>query len=846
MKLLTLPYKLFIFWYPDALAVFIRSWRNSVLYLEEDLAVELMAKLLFTPLFHDSTIAGRLLSFVFRLSRILIGLFALALATIAIFALAIFWFLTPFLAILGLLQIIHVAFIWLSALIFFSGIVLFTHHIFSHPRLKIWQIKDAQNIWAATFVKKGEINLTNLLKNEAVINFLTYLEKTSADFTQMISLDQNLDEAALLQEVLKIGRDLKIPNVGTEHFFVARISKIYDIENQLAKIDLKLTDFYDALDFLRRKRVHWRTFFIWDEDFHIKHLRGVNRGWLGSPTPTLDSVGEDLTKKAAKEWMEDFIGRPNVVSQVLNILSLEGSRNVVIVGEPGVGKNTLVNYLAKLIVQGDAPAPVMIKRLVQIDLTKLISGVTAQGDLAQKIKTIFEEVDFSGNVILFVDQIENMGLGETGSQFNLYSLMLPYLDSSKFQFIAATDPLNYTKVLEKNAAFARLFTKVELPPASEAETVDILKMRAIESERFRKINFSILAIKEIADLCARFIHDRLLPDSAISTFAATQVAAQNGWVKKSQVEQVVHQQSNIPIGAQGKENQQMLLNLENVIHQKLIDQEQAVKAIADTLRRSAAKLREQNRPVGSFLFVGPTGVGKTETAKILADVYFHGRGKFLRFDMSEYQTAEAVDKLIGSNGDEGMLTAEVRNNPYSLILLDEFEKADPKILTLFLQVLDDGRLTSGAGRLIDFTNTIIITTSNAASVTIAKGLESGQMIEQLDKAVNDELLTIFKPELLNRFDDVILFKPLSKEDLQKIVQIKLEDLRKNLKDQGYPVEFDQELISELAQAGYDPVLGARPLRRLIQDTIEARLSIMMLENKLQKGEQFHAGVNLLN
>jgi ATP-dependent Clp protease ATP-binding subunit ClpA len=256
------------------------------------------------------------------------------------------------------------------------------------------------------------------------------------------------------------------------------------------------------------------------------------------------------------------------------------------------------------------------------------------------------------------------------------------------------------------------------------------------------------------------------------------------------------------------------------------------------LRRASAELREKSRPIGSFLFVGPTGVGKTELAKTLAEIYFKNQDAFVRFDMSEYQTVEAINRLIGQGDEPGELTQAVKNRPYCLILLDEFEKAEPKILNLFLQVLDDGRLTDADGVTTDFTETIIIATSNAASLMIAQGLESGKTINELDKDIREELLRVFKPELVNRFDEVVSFKPLSHDDLKKIVKIKLTWLKEILKKQGYLVEFKDEVTGKLAEIGFDAMLGARPLRRVIQDTLEARLSRMILEGKLPKGETF--------
>lgn len=837
MKYLSLPIHLLKFWYPEALVIFIRTWRNLILYLEEDLAVGLMFRLLFVPLFHDSSVVGRGLSFLFRGFRILIGLFAFLVATLFILVLACYWFLLP-----GLMVVATGAYGYILKGLFFSGIVLFINHIVSHPHKKVWQIKNPEEVWQCSYIGKRELDLGKLLKTDRVGSFLAYLEFTPA---QLGGFTGNISEDEVLQKVWEIGKKVRVPYLEAEHFFVGLLSMVPGVEGGLLKLGVSLEDFYDTLELLQRKSDFWRVVWIFDEDFHTRHLRGVNRGWLGVPTPNLDLVGEDLTKRASKDLVPDFVGRQDEVLRVVNILSLDVGRNVLLVGEPGSGRGALVGYLARLIVSGDAPASLSTKRLVRLDETKLLAGIITQGELAEKIKNIFEEVKASGNIVLYMDEIQNFGIGEAGTKYNLYSLMESYLESSDFQFVAVTDSASYTRILEKDKSFARIFTKIELPPATVAETVDILKNHAIESERYRKICTSVPAIKEIAKLSAEYIHDLVLPDAALKVFEECLVSADQGWVKRSVVEKVVQVMVNVPVGEVGANVKQELLSLEKLIHQRMVDQVEAVTAVADVLRRAAAELRDKNRPIGSFLFIGPTGVGKTELAKTLVDLYFHGKGNFARFDMPEYQTSESVDRLIGGSGEEGILTETVRQSPYSLVLLDEFEKANPKILTLFLQVLDDGRLTSGSGKTVDFTNTIIIATSNAASLTIARGLQSGKGIESLKKEVNDELLTIFKPELINRFDEVVLFKPLSHQDLQKIVGLKLGELQNRLKEQGFLVEFDGEVVQRLAERGFDPVLGARPLRRLIQDTLEARLSVMILEGKLPKGEKFIASSQLL-
>lgn len=828
-----LPVYLIEFWYPEGIQFFVRTWKNLMLYLEEDLAVKLMMRLLFVPLFHDSTFVGRFLSFLFRTLRILIGLFAFIIATIVLLAIAGYWLSLPVLAILDTPP-------FLSRIIFLSGVGLFIIQISSLPHKKVWQIAN-DSFWDAASVKSQDLTLKKLLARREVLDLLANLELQLQSLPQFEISNPEKTGRSAFEYAKKIGS----AHIGPRHFFVAAILDVPNIENALLKLDLKPADFLGALYYLERKREFWRKVWIWDDDFSVRHLKGVNRGWLGVPTPALDVVGDDLTKLVSKETSARFVRSSSVVSEVVNILSQTSGRNVILVGPAGCGKSTLIRHLAKMIIAGDAPLSLATKRVVSLDLTKLLSGMRTQGDLADRIKNIFEEVSFAQNIIIVIDEIHQLGVGEVGSSLNLYSLLQPYLESDTFQFVGTTEPENYSRILEKNGSFARIFRKIEMPAATDEETLEVLEYRSINAERTDKLKISFIAIKTAIDLAKKLVHDRVLPDSAISVLKEAMTKSVNGWVTGDIVRKVVSSRVKVPIWEVGTVDKLRLLHFEQELHHRLIGQEQAVKGVSDALRRSATGMNEDGRPIGSFLFVGPTGVGKTELAKTLADVYFKTAGAFLRFDMSEYQNPESVVRLIGGPSEGGLLTEAVKNRPYALLLLDEFEKANDKVLTLFLQVLDDGRLTDGAGKLIDFENTIIIATSNVASLIIAQGLQQGRTLDEIDRQVNDELLKTFKPELINRFDEVVLFKPLSQIDLEKIVTLKLSALQNNLKTKGYLVQFDQSLVAELGRRGFDPVLGARPLRRLIQDTLEGKLSKLILQEKMVKGQVIKVGAEML-
>ncbi len=840
MKYLSLPGELLRFWYPSAFRFFVTTLKNSLLYLEEDLAVTLMWRLLFVPLFHDSSVVGMVLSFLFRLTRILFGLAALITVGVIIMALALAWFLLPLLV----LYFISASTWWAAVLrlILASSVVFFLFHFLSRPAKKLKQISQPDQLWQASTVNPKHVQFSWLVQHSRVQDLCRTAELDLTQITATLTATP-LSIKDWQEAIWEIKDSLKTDYLQADQIFVAGLAKIPTLTALLEHQQLSLGTIKESLDFLYLRDAHWRLFPVWDPAFQIKHLKGINRGWLSAPTPTLDQFSVDLTQHASQERTEEFIGRPEEVKQLVNDLSLNNGKNVLLVGEPGTGKTTLLHHLAQLIVAGNAPDKLATKRIVQLDSSQLLSGITSQGQLAERLKIIFEEVQFSGQVIICLEEISQLGVGQAAHEYNLYALLQPYLESTDLQFIATTEPGNYRQIIEKEAAFARVFHQVQLPPASAEDTLDVLKMRAIEAQRYQKINYSVPALHTIVDLVLRYRHDRVLPDSALQVFSEAQSLAAQTWVTKKLVEQAVQEQTHIPIVEAASDQKDALLHLEDTIHQQYIDQEPAVVAVSKALRRNAAQLRDGHHPIGTFLFVGPTGVGKTELCKVLSKVFFDN--KLVRFDMSEYQTTESIDRFIGTGQAEGLMPAALAQNPYCLLLLDEFEKADTRVLNLFLQILDEGRMTSSSGKVVDFTNSIIVATSNAGSVLVAEEIKNGKTAEQLKESLTQELLKVFHPELLNRFDDTVIFKPLAPEDLEKVVQLKLTALEKHLKIQGYEVDFSPDLRQALVEKGYDSVMGARPLTRLIQDTIEDKLSTMILSGTIEKGTKLHLDKQIL-
>ena len=504
----------------------------------------------------------------------------------------------------------------------------------------------------------------------------------------------------------------------------------------------------------------------------------------------------------------------------------------------------VINGVAQLMVEERVPKFLQDKRLVEIDVSRLVSGATA-ADAQERLLTCINETARAGNIVLHIANIENLvGISSGGEgSLDLSEVLAEALVRKMIFCLATINSENYSRILEKTA-LGEAMTTVGIKEPSVNQAIQMLESKVAWFENKYKIFITYNAIEQAVVMSSRYLHDKYLPDKAITLLQnAAMIAAKakkrdprQAICSKEQVAAAISEMTGIPTQKLTESEGQRLLALEERIHQRMIGQDEAVSAVASSLRRARAQLKDAKRPIASFLFLGPTGVGKTELAKTVSEVYFGDENYMIRLDMSEYQAADSIRKMIGDvDGTLGYLTEAVRKKPFSLILLDEIEKAHPDILNLFLQLLDDGRLTDGQGRTISFTESIIIATSNIGAVYIQEQIKAKTDIGLIKQELIDNQLNKFmRPELINRFDGIIVFKPLTEENIFQITTLMLKGIKKRLAEKGINLKADRKGVMKLAQAGYDPKFGARPLRRLLQDRVEDSIANKILAGELKR------------
>ncbi|GAB4487828.1 MAG: ATP-dependent Clp protease ATP-binding subunit [Anaerolineales bacterium] len=638
-------------------------------------------------------------------------------------------------------------------------------------------------------------------------------------------------------------------------------------------------------------------------------------GQQGAKTPLVDQLASDLTSKAEQGKLDPVIGRQMEIERVIQILARRTKNNPALIGEPGVGKTAIVEGLAQRIVDGDVPAPLMNKRVLQLDVGSLVAGTMYRGQFEERLKRVIDELKQSGS-ILFIDEVHMLvGAGAAGSSVDAANILKPALSRGELQVIGATTLDEYRKHIESDAALERRFQQVQVDEPSESETIEILRGIRSAYEEHHKLIISDEALEAAAHLSSRYVTERFLPDKAIDLidesasrvrmykspaarqakdlFTQLREVRQNralaqeegnseevrswqerensienqlerlrtGWdranspvVTAEDIAEVISMWTGVPLMQIAEEESQRLLRMEEELQKSIIGQDEAIIAISRAVRRARAGLKDPRRPIGSFIFLGPTGVGKTELTKTLAKFMFGSEEAALQLDMSEFMERHTASRLVGAPPgyvgyeDAGQLTEALRRRPYSIVVFDEIEKAHPEVHNMLLQIMEEGHLSDAKGRKVDFRNAIIVMTSNVGADMIKKQAALGFALkrdeateerlsyEDMRKKLTETLKRAFRPEFINRLDSVIVFRALNKEDIQKIVKLELDKVAARLTEHNITLTATPEALAKLGEEGYDPEMGARPLRRVIQQKVEDKLSDNLLSGEFKDGD----------
>ncbi|WP_270235836.1 ATP-dependent Clp protease ATP-binding subunit [Streptococcus anginosus] len=707
----------------------------------------------------------------------------------------------------------------------------------------------------------------------------------------------------------RIAEAVHAKNLGTEHVLLAML---FDRGSLAARL-LEFTGFSyeDKEGILRmtdlRKNLEHKA--SWGKE-DIKAIRHLNKNtaaakqtmanMMGMPPSTsggLEDYTRDLTEMARAGLLEPVVGRDKEISRMLQILSRKTKNNPVLVGDAGVGKTALALGLAQRVAAGQVPNELAKMRVLELDLMNVVAGTRFRGDFEERMNNIINDIEADGHMILFIDELHTiMGSGSgIDSTLDAANILKPALARGTLRTVGATTQEEYQKYIEKDAALSRRFAKVTIEEPTVADSIAILQGLKKSYEEHHKVVITDSAIETAVKYAHRYLTSKHLPDSAIDLLDEAAATVQNkgpqnhvktelsaadealmagdwkkvGTLLEKESQPIVYKLkvkdedilatlsglSGIPVQKLTQTDAKKYLHLEKELHKRVIGQNEAISAISRAIRRNQSGIRTSKRPIGSFMFLGPTGVGKTELAKALAEVLFDDETALIRFDMSEYMEKFAASRLNGAPPgyigyeEGGELTEKVRNRPYSVLLFDEVEKAHPDIFNVLLQVLDDGVLTDSKGRKVDFSNTIIIMTSNLGATslrddkTVGFGVRDARFDhESMEKRMMEELKKSYRPEFINRIDEKVVFHSLTSEDMQEVVKIMVKPLIVSLAEKGIELKFQPSALKLLAKEGYDPEMGARPLRRILQTRVEDHLSELLLAGELQMGQSLKVGV----
>lgn len=577
-----------------------------------------------------------------------------------------------------------------------------------------------------------------------------------------------------------------------------------------------------------------------------KRTGGIARDWSFGYTPLLKRFGVNLSEQGGGAFTVELDSHLRALDQLMDTLGSNGRQNAAIVGAEGTGKTTLLHAFAERLLDGNAAVPTSLKfrQVYLLDASALISAAPGRGELEGLVNRVLVEAYRAKNIIICLDNAQLFFEEGVGS-VDLTNVLLPILEGGALRLILTMDEQRLLQIGQRNPSLINALNRISLSSASREETLQVMQDQLIMIEYRRKVTYMYQSLAEAYRLSERYIHDLVMPGRALKLLESAASYGESGGklITANSVQQAIEQTMNVKVGtANAADERETLLNLEDRIHERMINQTRAVQVVSDALRRARAGVRNQDRPIGTFLFLGPTGVGKTELAKALADVYFGGEDRIIRLDLNEYVTLNDVARLIADGADDpNSLTARVMKQPFSVILLDEIEKAHPNVLTTLLQLLDEGILRDIKNREVSFRDAIVIATSNAGAEQIREHIERGEQVEQFEAQFLDELINSnqFRPEFLNRFDEIVTFRPLNKPELVQVIDLIIAGINKTLALQKVSVEVAEDAKLLLVDKGYDPRLGARPMRRVVQRAVENTVAKEMLGGNVTPGTTMH-------
>ncbi|PIR90284.1 hypothetical protein COU05_02615 [bacterium (Candidatus Gribaldobacteria) CG10_big_fil_rev_8_21_14_0_10_37_21] len=766
---------------------------------------------------------------------------------------------------------------YLLCLIWFLELKLFFNNCLLKPKLKTLlseAIKDSEKYNLAEFcdfdvAKIINMALKNQKENSLILfenNLLLGLLKEKSEVTAFVFLRGQLErralkntlkqKPALAQGQTQISwQGVVLTALHTAHkserqvitsgdFLFALSVELPLFKQFLIESDFTSDDILNLVNWqwqIKEKQALMKKWWLRE---NLSQRGSVARDWVSTYTVNLDRFGVDLRERIKKNSFREIIGHNQEVVLSERVLSKTSQRNLLLVGEPDVGKFSVVEKIAQRAYAGKSSLALNYKRIIDLDLSSLVSAAPDSNGAEALFDLCFNEALKAGNVVLCLKNIDSFVADDSSlGALNITALLSKYLSYPNFQVIALTSYAGLHNVLEQKSAFLSQFEKVEVKEVSLEETLLVLEDFTWFFEIKYKRRVSYRALKEILKLSNRYLSQLPLPSKATRLFdesmAFLSLHTKDQCLNVNHIKKIVSEKTQMPLEDLEEKEKALLLQLEKEIHKGLIDQEEAVKEVANALRRTRTQVNQKQGLIGGFLFLGPTGVGKTELAKILTKIYFQSEKKMIRFDMSEFQSKDDLKRLIGEGKTPGVLSTQIRETPFCLLLLDEIEKANKDILNLFLQILDEGFFTDSMGRRVDFSNAIVIATSNAGSSLIRERVKQERKPEEIKQELIDYLIkeSIYRPEFLNRFDAIVFFKPLGKKELLQIAQLMLAQLAQSLYDKGIIFEITLPLKEKIVELAYNPEFGAREMKRVIQNTIENVLAVALLNGTLKRGQR---------